>query len=402
MLTARSAGAGGGAGAGDRGGGGGDGPVPAGVPGAAAAADGAGGGDRRVPVRGAGGGRGGRGAGLSPGLSLAGRCWRAKSCAWAAWPRRDGTPGPAAGPRARAPDFCASGSPEPPLARAPGPLPLDARAVGPPDPLDPSGLLEPRSFLSPCAMAPPARTPGTPGYPGSPDPRPGRPRPPRRAAPTGPHTLTSLSGAAAGLGSRPRPVQKHLNKAPWHYPEPARLWWWGSIPRPGPARGHPAALSGSAAEPWRGVAPWEPGCWGHFPAAWPQPLAPGLGTPRGCRVGHNVGARPWTRGGGACAPLGAEPPQCWGVVLVPPHRPCPALEPVLLGSGRDPAPWNVGMGCCPPPPPQGMPPWCMAARPWWGAAPGAGDVAPLQPPERKQIWRGWVMRHRGVQGTHVP
>lgn len=57
-----------------------------------------------------GGGRGGRGAGLSPGLSLAGRCWRAKSCAWAAWPRRDGTRGPTVGP-------CAAGTPETGLMR---------------------------------------------------------------------------------------------------------------------------------------------------------------------------------------------------------------------------------------------------------------------------------------------
>lgn len=161
-----------------------------------------------------------------------------------------GLPGPAVtGPQT--PEFCASRSPEPPLTCTSGPPPPGSPGRGTPGP---SGLLEPWSSCPPVPWAP--RAPGPPGCPGSPAPRPGRPWPPRRAAPAGPHTLTSLSRAAAGLGARP--MRKHLNKAPWHHPEPAGLWWRGSVPRPGPAPGHPAAFLGSVAEPGHRVAPWQP------------------------------------------------------------------------------------------------------------------------------------------------
>uniref|UniRef100_A0A8C3PRG7 IF rod domain-containing protein n=1 Tax=Calidris pygmaea TaxID=425635 RepID=A0A8C3PRG7_9CHAR len=149
--------------------------------------------------------------------------------------------------------------------------PLSPYSPAPPDlcprtprPRDPRTVWTPPDSRSPGPSVPlcygPPRTPGTPGSPGSPDPRPGSPRPPRRAALTGPHTLTSLSGAAAGLWSRPQPAQKHLNKAPWHYPEPARLWWWGSVHWRGPV-----AVWGSAAEPGPAAIPWETGCRGRVP-----------------------------------------------------------------------------------------------------------------------------------------
>lgn len=200
-------------------------------------------------------------------------------------PLRDpALPGPA-GPRARAPrpQTSAPRGPQSPRSLVPRDLrprtlwtPLDSWSPGPSVPLchGPPGLLGP-----PATRAPQTPALGGPSPPGGQRPR-GRtlsPASPEQQRGWGPGPRGSTSIKPRGI-TRSRPV----------------CGGGAASPSRTLRRGHPTVLSGSAAEPGDtgqlhgGLGARAVSCGGclavgsWLPPIWPQPLAPGLGTPRGC------------------------------------------------------------------------------------------------------------------------